>query len=157
MTEPVDDAFFMRKALELADQAAAESEVPVGAVLVVNNKIIASASNRPIAEHDSSAHAEIRVLRQAGAMLSNYRIPASTLYVTIEPCTMCVGAMIHARVERLVYGAAEPRAGAVESQLQLLDQDFYNHKMQYSSGVLADQCGAKLTDFFRAKRLKLKE
>lgn len=155
MTEqPTDDAFFMRKALEQADFAAEEAEVPVGAVLVVDNKIVAAASNRPIAEHDSSAHAEIRVLRQAGAILNNYRIPASTLYVTIEPCTMCVGAMIHARVKRLVYGATEPRAGAVESQLKLLEQDFYNHKMAYSSGVLADECAAKLTDFFRKKRAR---
>ncbi|MBT5907385.1 MAG: tRNA-specific adenosine deaminase, partial [Gammaproteobacteria bacterium] len=112
----------------------------------------AAAFNAPISGCDPSAHAEIAVLRKAAELRKNYRLPFSTLYVTIEPCTMCMGAMIHSRVQRVVFGAREPRAGAVVSQLQLAGQSFYNHQIEVTEGVLADECGALVSTFFRAKR-----
>ena len=124
----------------------------MGAVLVRGEHLIARGYNHPIAGHDPSAHAEIHALRLAAAELGNYRLPGTTLYVTIEPCTMCVGAIIHARIGTLVFGAREPRAGAVVSRLQLLDQGHYNHRVQWREGVLADTCSALIGDFFRRKR-----
>jgi tRNA(Arg) A34 adenosine deaminase TadA len=142
----------MRLAIEQAHQAESLGEVPVGAVLVIEGALIAAAFNAPISGCDPSAHAEIAVLRKAAELRKNYRLPFSTLYVTIEPCTMCMGAMIHSRVQRVVFGAREPRAGAVVSQLQLAGQPFYNHQIEVTEGVLADECGALVSTFFRAKR-----
>ena len=146
------DAAWMRLAIEQAHQAESLGEVPVGAVLVIDGALIAAAFNAPISGCDPSAHAEIAVLRKAAVLRKNYRLPFSTLYVTIEPCTMCMGAMIHSRVLRVVFGAREPRAGAVVSQLQLAGQPFYNHQIEVTEGVLADECGALVSTFFRAKR-----
>ncbi|MEX2132203.1 MAG: tRNA adenosine(34) deaminase TadA [Pseudohongiellaceae bacterium] len=144
--------YWMRQALDLARQAGETGEVPVGAVLVADDRIIGSAYNRPIAEHDPSAHAEILALRSAAKNLNNYRLPGTVLYVTIEPCTMCVGAMLHARIDTLVFGATEPRAGAVVSRQQLLLQDHFNHRIKVISGILARECGALLQEFFRQRR-----
>jgi tRNA(adenine34) deaminase len=126
--------------------------VPVGAVLVRGDEVLAEGFNCPIGSHDPTAHAEIVVLREAAKKIGNYRLPGTTLYVTIEPCAMCVGAMIHARVERVVFGAPEPRAGAVVSSQRLLDATHFNHRVVYEGGVLADDCSAIMQQFFRAKR-----
>ena len=136
----------------MADTAAEQDEVPVGAVVVYQGQVIASGFNRPIGDHDASAHAEINVLRAAGKVLGNYRLPECTLYVTLEPCTMCLGAMIHARIKRLVFAAHEPRAGAVESQLALLDQTFFNHHIEWRGGVMASESSDKLKRFFKRRR-----
>lgn len=146
------DEYWMERALELARRAQAAGEVPVGAVLVVGDEIIGEAWNQPISVCDPSAHAEIGALRQAATALGNYRLPNSTLYVTIEPCHMCAGALIHARVGRVVFGAREPRAGAVASQGQLLDAPFVNHRVEWQEGILAEDCSALIRDFFAAKR-----
>lgn len=146
------DYNFMRRALELAEIAGERGEVPVGAVLVREGQIIGEGSNRPIGNCDPSAHAEVVALRRAAEQAQNYRLPDTTLYVTIEPCTMCFGAMVHARVARLVYGASEPRAGVVESQLQLAGVDFFNHRIAVESGVMAEEASALVREFFRRKR-----
>lgn len=146
------DERWMQLALEQAQLAADNGEVPVGAVLVKDGELIASGFNQPISSCDPSAHAEIIVLRAAAKHLSNYRLPGTTLYVTIEPCTMCVGALIHARVERVVFGAPEPRAGALISASRLLDGTQFNHRIDVQSGVLADRCAAMMQNFFRRKR-----
>ena len=143
---------WMRLALEQARHARAQGEVPVGAVLVADGELLAAACNAPITTHDPTAHAEIAALRAAAVKRGNYRLPGTTLYVTIEPCTMCLGALIHARVARVVFGAREPRAGAALSQLQLPEQEFYNHRIEVVEGVLAQECGDLVSDFFRAKR-----
>ena len=142
----------MRQALRLADRAEQAGEVPVGAVIVRDGVVVGEGFNQPISSHDPTGHAEIVALRAAARNARNYRLPGATLYVTLEPCTMCIGAMIHARIERLVFGAAEPRAGAVISQLQLADACHYNHRMGYTGGVLADASAEKLRQFFRARR-----
>jgi len=147
------DENWMRQALVLADAAAAHGEVPVGAVLVsAQGELLGTGFNHPIASHDPTAHAEIVALRAAARAQQNYRLPGSTLYVTIEPCTMCVGAMIHARVARVVFGAPEPRFGALVSQRRLLEEGGFNHMMQMEGGVLAQECGALMRDFFKARR-----
>jgi tRNA(Arg) A34 adenosine deaminase TadA len=146
------DSYWMQQALKLADKAAALGEVPVGAVVVQNGELIGEGFNQPISSADPSAHAEIVALRDAARRSANYRLPETTLYVTIEPCAMCTGALVHARVKRLVYGACEPRAGMVESQARLLDADHFNHRIEYQGGVLADDCGERLSRFFAAKR-----
>ncbi|WP_444892964.1 tRNA adenosine(34) deaminase TadA [Microbulbifer sp. TRSA001] len=146
------DFGFMRRALELAQLAAERGEVPVGAVLVQDGKIIGEGSNRPIGNCDPSAHAEIVALRQAADKQQNYRLPNTTLYVTIEPCTMCFGAMVHARVGRLIYGATEPRAGVVESQLELAQANFFNHKITVESGVMAEEASNLVREFFHDRR-----
>jgi tRNA(adenine34) deaminase len=146
------DEQWMRQAIAQAKLAAAAGEVPVGAVLVRDEQLLASGFNRPISAQDPTAHAEIEALRLAAIASGNYRLPGSTLYVSIEPCTMCIGAMIHARVARLVFGAREPRAGAVCSNLQLLDANIYNHHMSFTEGVLAEECGRLLVEFFRERR-----
>lgn len=142
----------MRRALDLAGQAAAAGEVPVGAVVVHEGVVIGEGFNQPIGSHDPTAHAEIVALRAAAKAMDNYRLPDTTLYVTLEPCTMCIGAMIHARVGRLVFAAREPRAGAVVSTLQLCEHTSYNHKLAWSEGVLAEESAALLTGFFKARR-----
>lgn len=147
-----DDLHWMQLALEQARLAAARDEVPVGALLVRDGELIGAGHNQPISACDPTAHAEIVALRAAAAACANYRLPGSTLYVTIEPCSMCVGAMMHARVGRLVYGAAEPRAGAVESALALATADHFNHRLVCEGGVMAEACSALMRDFFRSRR-----
>ena len=142
----------MRHALRLAETAEAAGEVPVGAVLVQGDSLLAEGWNRPIGGHDPTAHAELLCLRAAGTVLENYRLADTTLYVTLEPCLMCVGAIIHARVTRLVYGAADPKSGAVSSVCRGFDLPGLNHRVQVSSGVLADECGDVLRNFFRQRR-----
>ncbi|WP_304639574.1 tRNA adenosine(34) deaminase TadA [Pseudomonas sp.] len=146
------DIDFMRLAIAEAEQGALQGEVPVGAVLVQDGKIIGRGFNQPILSNDPSAHAEMVAIRQAAEALGNYRLPGSTLYVTLEPCTMCAGLLVHSRIARLVFGASEPRAGAVVSRAQVLDQSWMNHRMQVEGGVLAEECGALLSAFFRTRR-----
>ncbi|MFC6381233.1 tRNA adenosine(34) deaminase TadA [Psychrobacter glacincola] len=149
----VEDIKWMKEALKLAKQGAEREEVPVGAVLVYNQQIIGQGFNEPIGRCDATAHAEIVALRAACTRLKNYRLPLkTTLYVTLEPCTMCVGAMIHARVDRLVYAAHEPRAGMVGSQMNLAEQPFYNHHMQVDAGLCREHSSQMLKDFFRQRR-----
>ena len=147
-----EDEKWMAMALELAEVAAARDEVPVGAVLVQDGRLIGEGYNRPITATDPTAHAEIMALRDAAARQGNYRLAGSTLYVTIEPCTMCFGALMHARVARLVYGATEPRAGVCESQLRLPEAGFYNHRLNVTAGVGAAQAAALLRRFFAGRR-----
>jgi tRNA(adenine34) deaminase len=142
----------MREALALADRAAEIGEVPIGAVLVVDDVVVGRGHNQPLGAHDPTAHAEIVAIREAAAALGNYRLGGSTLYVTVEPCLMCVGALVHARVETLVYGVAEPKAGAVESARHALDHPSLNHRVRVVSGVLAADCRARLRRFFQERR-----
>jgi tRNA(adenine34) deaminase len=146
------DAQWMNHAFALAAQGGELGEVPVGAVIVCDNQVIGEGFNQPIASHDPTAHAEIVALRQAAQKVQNYRLVGSTLYVTLEPCTMCVGALVHARIERLVFATTEPKAGAVVSKSQLLDNDYFNHRIHYSGGLLAQQCQYQLSDFFARRR-----
>lgn len=142
----------MRHALELARKAESLGEVPVGAVIVKGGELIAEGWNHPIENHDPSSHAEIEALRAAGTRLSNYRLPDTTLYVTLEPCLMCVGAMIHARVSRVVFGASDPKTGALGGSFDLLDSAKPNHVFTVVSGVMEDECSAVLKAFFKARR-----
>jgi len=142
----------MRRALELAQKAENEGEVPVGAVLVQANRLVGEGWNQTIGLNDPSAHAEILALRSAGQNLKNYRLPGCVLYVTLEPCCMCAGAMIHARIDRLVYGAADPKTGAAGGRFQVLNDTGHNHRVQISAGCLDLQCGEQLQDFFRRRR-----
>ncbi|UTW45401.1 tRNA adenosine(34) deaminase TadA [bacterium SCSIO 12696] len=146
--------FYMNRALSLATLAEQQGEVPVGAVLVRDEKIIGEGWNKPISSCDPTAHAEIVAMRDASQRLENYRLSGATMYVTIEPCTMCIGAMIHARVARIVFGAKEPRAGAVCSHLQLLENDHYNHKIEWQGGVMEVECSEIISRFFKNKRKK---
>ncbi len=146
------DHQWMQRALTLAQQAANVGEVPVGALLVRNQQLLGEGFNQPIGRNDSTAHAEIIALRAACAAEQNYRLPQATLYVTIEPCTMCVGAMVHARIARLVYGASELRAGVIESQMQLMEQPFYNHHFTVTGGVMASECAQMMQSFFKSRR-----
>jgi len=148
------DAEFMKMALMQAHQARDAGEVPVGAVLVANQQVIATGHNQPIGQHDPSAHAEIVTLKAAGAALSNYRLPETTLYVTLEPCMMCCGAIMHARVSRLVYGASDAKTGCVHSVMKLFDNAQLNHHTMVEGGVLADECAQVLKDFFKDRRIK---
>lgn len=143
---------WMREALSLAEKAAAADEVPVGAVVVQDGAIIGTGFNQPIRTCDATAHAEIVAIRSASQFRNNYRLPGTTLYVTIEPCTMCLGAMIHARVETLVFGATEPRAGAVVSQASLINAAHFNHRLSFIEGVLGNECSTLLQNFFRSRR-----
>jgi len=144
---------FMKRALELAQRAEAEGEVPVGAVLVREGEVIGEGWNRPIGERDPSAHAEIMALRDAGRREGNYRLPGTTLYVTLEPCPMCAGAIVHARVSKVVFGAPDPRTGAAGSVFDLLPSDSrFNHFTAVEGGLLAGDCGELLRAFFRARR-----
>ncbi len=143
---------WMREALSLAQQAAEADEVPVGAIVVHNGEIIGRGFNQPIRSCDATAHAEIVAIRSASQFRNNYRLPGTTVYVTIEPCTMCLGAMIHARVDRLVFGATEPRAGAVVSQGSLLEAGHFNHQLSFIDGVLAEECSSLMQSFFRNRR-----
>jgi tRNA(adenine34) deaminase len=147
-----DDEHWMGLALEEAAHAAQAGEVPVGAVVVLDGRLLGAGHNAPIASHDPTAHAEIVALRAAARAASNYRLTGATLYATIEPCVMCCGAAVHARIARLVYGADDAKAGAVRSVHQLLDDARLNHRVEVTGGVRAVECGARLSDFFRAKR-----
>ncbi|MBS4049970.1 MAG: tRNA adenosine(34) deaminase TadA [Methylomonas sp.] len=146
------DEEWMRHALRLAQRAEQQGEVPVGAVLVRDERCIAEGWNQPIQLHDPTAHAEMQTLRKAGPAIENYRLVDTTLYVTLEPCVMCMGAIAHARVKRLVFGAYDPKRGAVCHALQLSDAPFLNHKIDWLGGVLQADCAELLTDFFKARR-----
>lgn len=154
MSETSDsDVAFMRTALEEARSAAQRGEVPVGAVVVVDGRVVAQAGNRTITDCDPTAHAEIIALREASKAIGNYRLLGATLYVTIEPCAMCAGAMIQARVDRLVYGADDPKGGAVRSCFSIFDSPHVNHRVETAGGVLADDAAALLRSFFAVRRV----
>ena len=155
MTEQ-DDFRFMRAALAQAELARAADEVPVGAVLVVDGEIVGRGYNQPVSSHDPTAHAEVMALRDAGLHLANYRLPGSTLYVTLEPCAMCSGAIMHARVERVVFGARDPKTGVAGSVIDLFAESRLNHHATTLGGVLAEECGALLSGFFAERRAKAK-
>jgi len=148
------DTYWMQQAIELARKAASEDEVPVGAVLVKDNQLISEGWNQPIQNNDPSAHAEMLAIRNAGQILENYRLIDTTLYVTLEPCSMCVGAIIHARVKRLVFGAYDSKTGAAGTAINLITDAVHNHKVEVSGGVLQEECKRLLQDFFRKKREK---
>ena len=152
MTQAELDQQYMRMAIEQAQLATQSGEVPVGAVLVRDGQIISRAFNKPIANHDPSAHAEMLALREAALNEENYRIPGSTLYVTLEPCAMCSGAMLHARVGRVVYGASDPKTGAAGSVLNLFSLKQINHQTSVEGGIMSEECGQLLRDFFKGRR-----
>jgi tRNA(adenine34) deaminase len=149
-----NDEKWMRHAISLAQRAEMEDEVPVGAVLVRDDEILGEGWNRPIGSHDPSAHAEIQALRAAASADSNYRLPGTTLYVTLEPCCMCTGAIIHARIQRVVFGAGDDKTGAAGSVFDLMQSPLHNHYVEVTAGVLAGECGGLLTNFFHRKRSK---
>lgn len=149
-----NDMHFMGMALEEGQKGARAGEIPVGAVLVINGEVIARDHNRCVATKDPTAHAEILVIREGAKRLKNYRLLGSNLYVTVEPCAMCVGAMIQARISRLVFGAPEEKTGMVQSRLALLDHSFFNHRIETVGGVLAEECRQLVQGFFREKREK---
>lgn len=146
------DRQFMQQAIEQAKLAAVAGEVPVGAVVVRNGQVISKAFNKPISTHDPSAHAEMLALRAAALSEENYRLPGTTVYVTLEPCAMCSGAMLHARVDRVVYGATDPKTGAAGSVLDIFSSKQINHQTHVQGGVMGDECGQILRDFFKERR-----
>jgi tRNA(adenine34) deaminase len=152
MTPAELDLQYMRMAIEQAQLAAQAGEVPVGAILVKDGQVISKAFNKPIATHDPSAHAEMLALREAALAEQNYRIPGSTLYVTLEPCAMCSGAMLHARVDRVVYGAPDPKTGAAGSVLDLFSSKQINHQTSVEGGIMSEECGQLLREFFKGRR-----
>ena len=152
MTPEARDAAYMRRALELARHAEEAGEVPVGALVVLNDEIIGEGWNQPIVTQDPTAHAEIVALRAAAVRMKNYRLSDAVLYVTLEPCAMCAGAMVHARIARVVYGAADPKSGAAGSVFNLLESSTLNHRAQITRGVFAAECGEMLRKFFEARR-----
>ncbi|SBS30093.1 tRNA-specific adenosine deaminase [Marinomonas aquimarina] len=147
-----NDEYWMAKALALASQAEAESEIPVGAIVVQGGKIIGQGFNSPIHTCDPTAHAEIQAIRDACKNVNNYRLPEATLYVTLEPCSMCAGAIVHSRIARVVYGATEPKSGVVESQQQFFCHSFLNHRVEALGGVLAERASTQLSNFFQYRR-----
>ena len=152
MTQAELDQQYMRMAIEQAQLAALSGEVPVGAVLVKDGQVISKAFNKPIANHDPSAHAEMLALREAALAEENYRIPGSTLYVTLEPCAMCSGAILHARIDRVVYGASDPKTGAAGSVLDIFASKQINHQTSVEGGIMSEECGQLLRDFFKGRR-----
>jgi len=148
------DEYWMQQALRLAQKAERQDEVPVGAIIVKDNKIIAEGWNQPIQNNDPSAHAELTAMRNAGSALKNYRLTETTLYVTLEPCSMCVGAMIHGRVQRLVFGAYDMRTGATGSAINLIGDAIHNHQVEVQGGVLENECKQLLQNFFKKRRNK---
>jgi tRNA(adenine34) deaminase len=156
VTTTAGDAGFMREALRLAEQAAQAGEVPVGAVVVKDGQIVGRGSNAPISKHDPTAHAEIAALRDAAQRLGNYRLVGCELFVTLEPCVMCVGAMFHARIGRVVFGARDPKTGGAGSVLDLFAEAKLNHHATIEGGVLAEECGKVLSDFFAMRRAQQK-
>lgn len=152
MTTLAEHEQWMRRALALADRAGNEGEVPIGAVVVRDGQLLGEGWNSVIAYQDPTAHAEIVAVRDAARMAGNYRLSGATVYVTLEPCTMCAGAMIHARIEKLVFAAAEPKAGVICSTCSLLDEPRFNHQVKWQGGVLAEESSQRLQEFFRARR-----
>mgnify|MGYP002127957260 CR=1 FL=1 len=152
MTQAELDQQYMHMAIEQAQLAAQSGEVPVGAILVKDGQVISKAFNKPIANHDPSAHAEMLALREAALAQENYRIPDSTLYVTLEPCAMCSGAMLHARIGRVVYGAPDPKTGAAGSVLDIFASKQINHQTSVEGGIMSEECGQLLRDFFKGRR-----
>src|SRR5947209_638112 len=150
------DEQYMRAALDEALKAQAAGEVPVGAVVVLGREILGRGANRNLRDSDPTAHAEVVALREAGKKLGNHRLSECSLFATIEPCAMCAGAMIHARLERLVYGAADAKAGAVQSVMQVINHPLLNHQMEVVGGVLGEECTALIQDFFRRRRMQVK-
>jgi len=148
----MNDNTFMQMALSLAKEAAQNGEVPVGAIVVKDGIIIGRGSNAPIAQHDPSAHAEIQAMRDAAKNIGNYRLVDCTLYVTLEPCAMCAGAIQHARIARLVYGASDPKTGACGSVINLMAEERLNHHTEVTGGVMAQECGSLLSQFFAGRR-----
>jgi tRNA(adenine34) deaminase len=148
----LDDLEYLHAAMSHARAAEAEGEVPVGAVIVRDGEVIATGRNRVIADHDPTAHAEIVALRAAGIELGNYRLEGCDIYCTLEPCAMCAGAILHARMRRLVYAASDPKAGACGSVLEVMNHPQLNHRVEVVPGLLAEECGAMLTGFFRSRR-----
>jgi len=157
MTKHSEDIRYMQMAIAEAGKAALDGEVPVGAVLVLADGREFTAHNAPIALHDPSAHAEMRVIRQACLAEKNYRLADATLYVTLEPCAMCAGAIVHARIKRVVYGANDPKTGAVESLYRILSDNRLNHQPDVCAGVMSEACSSQLKEFFRQKRKKVAE
>ena len=147
-----DDIYWMRHAMALAARAESEDEVPVGAVVVQDGRVVGEGWNRTIALNDPTAHAEVLALRAAGEALGNYRLPGTVLYVTLEPCSMCAGAMIHARVGRLVFGATDPKTGAAGGRFQVLGDAGHNHRVEVEGGCLQSECGQQLQSFFQRRR-----
>jgi tRNA(adenine34) deaminase len=152
----MNDQHWMQRALQLAEKAAALGEVPVGALVVLNDTVVGEGWNQVISSNDPSGHAEIIALRQAAKQLSNYRLADCQLYVTLEPCSMCAGAMVHGRIKRLVFAASEPKAGAVVSQAQLLDAPYMNHQVEYCGGVCSAEASTMLSSFFKQRRAQKK-
>jgi len=146
------DNRFMQHAIDLAAEAEARGEVPVAAIIVMDNEIVGRGFNRCIADNDPTAHAEVVAMRDAAARIGNYRLNDAILYVTLEPCMMCAGAMVHARIARLVYGATDPKSGVIHSCYGALEQPFLNHRIEVTSGVMAEQCSRQLSGFFRKRR-----
>lgn len=153
----LDDDGWMREAITLAKEAALNGEVPVGAIVVVDDKIIGRGFNQPISTCDPTAHAEIIALRDAAKRIGNYRLVDASLYVTLEPCTMCAGAMIHSRIKRLIYGASEPKSGVIHSQNNLFDAPYFNRKIDVSAGVCGDECSQIISAFFANRRKQIKK
>jgi tRNA(adenine34) deaminase len=146
------DEDYMKEALRLSEQADALNEVPVGAVVVINGEVVGRGFNRPISTDDPTAHAEIEAIRDAAKRLGNYRLADAELFVTVEPCTMCAGAIVHSRIKRVVFGTVEPKAGAVCSQHQLFSEPWINHQPSYTKGILAEECATRVSAFFRRRR-----
>lgn len=156
MSQESQDEYFMALAIEQAKKADALNEVPVGAIVVLDGEVIGEGYNQPITGCDPTAHAEIIALRQAANNVQNYRLVNADLYVTIEPCTMCAGAIVHSRIRRLIYGATEPKAGVAESQQAIFSQGFFNHQVELVSGVLREQCIETVQAFFKRRRAEKK-
>lgn len=154
MKQQHNDIGYIQKALQLAKAAGRNGEVPVGAIIVKDNKILAEGANCPITNHDPTAHAEIIALRRAAKSCQNYRLPETTLYVTLEPCIMCMGAIIHARVQRLVFGAYDPKTGAAVSCYAIGSDNILNHQLEITGGIYETECATLLKNFFRSKRKK---
>ncbi|MGC6230098.1 tRNA adenosine(34) deaminase TadA [Hafnia paralvei] len=148
----LNDAYWMKQALALAQKAWGQGEVPVGAILVLDDEVIGQGWNRPITRHDPTAHAEIMALQQGGQIVQNYRLLNATLYVTLEPCVMCAGAMVHSRIKRLVYGASDLKTGAAGSLLDVLRHPGMNHQIEITAGVMANECSEMLSQFFQQRR-----
>ena len=144
---------WMAYTLKLAERSREEGEVPDGAMIVKDNELIAEGCNQPIDKHDATAHAEIMAIRAAGKNLNNYRLPDTTLYVTLEPCTMCAGAIIHARIAHVVFGAPDPRTGSAGSAINIFSKDYHNHRVEVEGGIMQSECGQILKDFFRERRI----
>jgi tRNA(adenine34) deaminase len=156
MTEIEQDQFWMAQALEYADRAEQQNEIPVGAVIVKDNQMVSAGWNQSICNHDPSAHAEMLAIREAGKVLQNYRLIDCTLYVTLEPCPMCAGLLVHSRLKRVVFGASDAKTGAAGSIMNIVNEPKLNHQLEVTEGVLAQVCSQKLSDFFKRRRKEIK-